>query len=80
MASLQVACALNHMGLIQVPGILVERALQQGKLVPVLPERAEIGLSLSIMYPNKQYLAPQVRLFIDWVIALIRERKGEWIK
>lgn len=75
-----VACALNHMGLIQVPGILVDSALRQGTLVQVLPDIGEVCLPLSIMYPNKQYLAPQVRLFIDWVIALIRERKGEWIK
>jgi LysR family transcriptional regulator for bpeEF and oprC len=75
-----VECALNHMGLIQVPGILVDKYLCNGALVPVLTDMEKIYLPLSIMYPNKQYLAPQVRLFIDWIIEVISRKKGDWIK
>ncbi len=74
-----VACALNHMGLIQVPGILVSEELSQGKLVEVLQEVSNIEFPLSIMYPNRQYLAPQVRTFIDWMIQTVESKKGLWI-
>ncbi|ACR12852.1 putative HTH-type transcriptional regulator YhjC [Teredinibacter turnerae T7901] len=75
-----VACALNHMGLIQVPGILVAEELHQGALVQVLEEFSGIELPLSIMYPNRQYLAPQVRTFINWVIDITDAQKGPWIR
>ncbi|WP_028885610.1 LysR family transcriptional regulator [Teredinibacter turnerae] len=74
-----VACALNHMGLIQVPGILVAEELHRGALVQVLEEFSRIELPLSIMYPNRQYLAPQVRTFINWVIDITNAQKGLWI-
>lgn len=75
-----VACALNHMGLIQVPGILVSEVLSQGKLVRVLGEISDVDFPLSIMYPNRQYLAPQVRTFIDWMIKTTDSQKGLWIR
>lgn len=75
-----VACALNHMGLIQVPGILVSEELSQGKLIQVLPKAGDVEFPLSIMYPNRQYLAPQVRTFIDWMIQTTESQKGLWIR
>ncbi|MEQ5806482.1 LysR family transcriptional regulator [Alteromonas sp. NFXS44] len=75
-----VACALIHMGLIQVPGILVSEELSQGKLVRVLGEISDVEFPLSIMYPNRQYLAPQVRTFIDWIIQTTDSQKGLWIR
>ena len=74
-----VSCALNGMGLIQVPGILVTDYLERGELVRELPEVSDVSLPLSIMYPNRQYLAPQVRTFIDWVIDVIKVKKSNWI-
>ena len=74
-----VACALNHMGLIQVPGMLVSEELSKGKLVQVLQDISDVEFPLSIMYPNRQYLAPQVRTFIDWMIQTTESQKGLWI-
>ena len=68
------------MGLIQVPGILVSEVLSQGKLVRVLGEISDVDFPLSIMYPNRQYLAPQVRTFIDWMIKTTDSQKGLWIR
>ena len=75
-----VSCATNHMGLIQVPGILVSEELSQGRLIQVLQEVSNVEFPLSIMYPNRQYLAPQVRTFIDWIIQTIESQKGIWIR
>ncbi|MGR6981626.1 LysR substrate-binding domain-containing protein [Testudinibacter sp. P27/CKL/0425] len=60
----------------QVPAILVKQALADGSLVQLLTEVESISLPLSIMYPNRQYLAPQVRVFVDWMIETVQEING----
>lgn len=79
-AEAMVTCALNHMGLMQVPGILVMDELKEGTLVQALQNLGNVNFPLSIMYPNRQYLAPQVRTFIDWMIETIQSKKGTWIQ
>lgn len=74
-----VACALNGLGLIQVPGLVVAEQLANGTLVEVVPEMRAIRWPLSIMYPNRQHLAPQVRAFIDWMTDLVAAAAGEWL-
>nr|WP_199045043.1 LysR family transcriptional regulator [Dyella sp. ASV24] len=71
-----VACALEGMGLIQVPELLVNDHLSSGRLVRVLPSAWDTQWPLSIMYPNRQYLAPQVRVFIDWIARLVELNRG----
>lgn len=74
-----VACALNGLGLIQVPGLVVAEHLVSGALVEVVPDMKTIRWPLSIMYPNRQHLAPQVRAFIDWVAGVVSDAAGEWL-
>lgn len=75
-----VACALNGLGLIQVPGIVVAEHLASGALVEVLPSMRTIVRPVSIMYPNRQHLAPQVRAFIDWASAIVTASPSEWLQ
>lgn len=75
-----VACALNGLGLIQVPGLVVAEHLSTGALVEVVPAMRAIRWPLSIMYPNRQHLAPQVRAFIDWVTTIVSSSYGQWLK
>lgn len=65
-----IACALAGLGLIQAVGIGVEEHLKAGRLVQVLPKLTTVERAVSVMYPNRQHLAPQVRVFIDWVSDL----------
>ena len=74
-----VACAVNGLGLIQVPGLVVAEHLASGALVEMVPDMKTIRWPLSIMYPNRQHLAPQVRAFIDWVIGVVSDAAGEWL-
>ncbi|KZC80141.1 transcriptional regulator [Sphingobium yanoikuyae] len=74
-----VGCALNGLGLIQVPGLVVADHLSTGSLVEVVPEMRSIRWPLSIMYPNRQHLAPQVRAFIDWVTEMVTASASEWL-
>lgn len=71
-----VACALEGLGLIQVPELLVSEHLASGRLIRVLPAELSSPWPLSIMYPNRQYLAPQVRVFIDWIARLVETKCG----
>lgn len=75
-----VACALNGLGLIQVPGLVVAEHLASGKLVEVIRAMRSVLWPISIMYPNRQHLAPQVRVFIDWVADVVASSAGEWLR
>lgn len=74
-----VACALNGLGLIQVPGLVVAEHLSSGRLREVVPAMRAIRWPLSLMYPNRQHLAPQVRAFMDWVAGVVEASAGEWL-
>jgi len=75
-----IACALAGMGLIQAIGAGVEEHLKAGRLVEVLPEMKTVERPVSIMYPNRLHLAPQVRVFIDWIAVHFSSLEGQWIK
>ncbi|WP_413990751.1 LysR substrate-binding domain-containing protein [Labrys okinawensis] len=62
-----VESGLAGFGLIQVPGILVDRFLASGQLREVLAANRPVPRPISILYPSRQFLAPQVRVFIDWM-------------
>jgi LysR family transcriptional regulator for bpeEF and oprC len=68
-----VACAVAGLGMIQAPHAGVAEHLVTGRLVEVLPKAKTIPRPVSIMYPNRQYLAAQVRVFIDWISAIFKE-------
>lgn len=75
-----VGCALAGMGLVQVPAMFIADHLARGELVAVLTELGEVEWPTWIMYPNRQYLAPQVRLFIEWMVALVSAQRSEWLR
>lgn len=62
-----IACALAGLGIIQALRAGVAKHLASGHLVEVLPQIRTVPRPVSIMYPNRQYLPSQVRVFIDWI-------------
>jgi LysR family transcriptional regulator for bpeEF and oprC len=74
-----VACGLAGLGLIQVSGTMVDQYLASGELVEVLSQRAA-KKPLSLMYPNRQHLSPQVQVFIAWAVSLFRNLESRWIE
>ena len=62
-----VACGLAGLGLVQAIRAGVREHLDSGRLVEVLPELEVPSRPVSILFPNRHHLAPQVRSFIDWV-------------
>ncbi len=61
--------ALRGVGIAMVPERLVETELQGGELVQVLPRSLRVPGAVSIVYPEREFLPPQVRAFIDAIVA-----------
>jgi DNA-binding transcriptional LysR family regulator len=68
--------ALHGAGLIQLPRFHVERELREGSLVEVLAAWRSPDMPLSALYPQRRQLSPRVRVFVDWIGGLYRERFG----
>lgn len=67
-SSLAVRDALREgFGLSLIPYPYVERDLADGRLVHALEDWATVETTLYAIYPSRQYLAPKVRVFLDFV-------------
>lgn len=75
-----VESGLGGFGILQALGVNVRRQLQEGTLVELLTEIQPPPKPVSVLYPDRRYLAPPVRVFVDWVTALFAQYEGRWIK
>jgi LysR family transcriptional regulator for bpeEF and oprC len=73
-----VACGLEGLGLIRAANYMVNPYLRSGRLRRVLSELEAPTVPLSIMYPRTRHLSPTVRVFADWITALIRDVEPLW--
>lgn len=69
-----VICALRGCGLVQLPRYHVDDALRDGLLQEVLSDWKIPAMQLSAIYPQHRQLSPRVRIFVDWLVSLYRER------
>jgi DNA-binding transcriptional LysR family regulator len=56
-------------GIAFVPESIAADALSRGALVAVLPKLLRAEGSISIVYVDRELMPPQVRAFVDWMIA-----------
>lgn len=70
-AQAYLACCQAGLGMIQVPCAGLVNEVQRGELVPVLHDFPPPPLPVAVLYPHGRHLAPRVRVFIDWVSALL---------
>ncbi len=61
--------AIEGLGVILHPTFLVYEALRQKKLVRILTDWEADDLAVFAVYPNRKYLPPKVRSFIDFLAA-----------
>ncbi|AMP88441.1 LysR family transcriptional regulator [Legionella pneumophila] len=59
-------CAMLGMGIIKLHEYIVAEALQDGRLIEILPEFRESNLSVYLYYQASRYLQPKIRRFIDF--------------
>lgn len=65
-----VSCAVNGLGVAQMPEIGIREQLSTGALVPILQKFDGGERPLSLLYPARTHLPLQVRAFMDWVISV----------
>ena len=72
-----VSAAIEGLGIIRQPMFLVADALRKKTLIRVLPDWDAGEHSVSAVYPNRQFLPPKVRTFIDFLAERFG-RESDW--
>jgi len=60
--------AITGGGIAMVPNFIVEDAIDDGLLLPILPEYTTLEFGLYAIYPHRKYIAKKVRCFIDFAL------------
>nr|WP_194299006.1 LysR family transcriptional regulator [Acetobacter sicerae] len=69
-----IACCVAGSGLIQIPAYDVAAHLANGELVEVMPDWRAPPLPLSLLYPERRHRSSRLRVFVDWIINLIKKQ------
>ena len=64
------------LGIAQMPAFAVKEAMERGALDLVLGEWFPEPAPLHVVYPQSRHLSRRVRVFVDWLAALISEHDG----
>lgn len=67
-----VGAATAGLGVMQSTPFLVKPALEAGDLVPVLTDWTCETIPLYIVYPQTRHMSNKVRVFVDWLVALLQ--------
>ncbi len=65
------ASCIAGLGLIQAPRLGLAHLLASGALEQVLPDWPPPPMPISIVYSHNKHLTPRVRVFVDWLAALL---------
>lgn len=69
-ANVALAACLTGLGAMRAPLYLVQQALDDGRLTPLLSDWFIEPLPIQIVYPPTRYQSRRVRVFVDWMVAL----------
>lgn len=72
-AEAYIACCVAGLGLIQNPAYDLQRHLEAGDLVEVMPGFRAEPLQMTLLYPHRRHLSRRVQVFADWLQALLEE-------
>ena len=65
------SAGLAGLGIIQAPWAGVREYLESGQLVSLLPDFLPEAMPVSLLYAGQRYLPPRVRVFMDWLAAVL---------
>lgn len=68
----EVEAVRNGIGIGQLATYMIERDLNDGTLVPLLPQLSTARLSIFMYYPQRTQMPSRVRRFVDFVIETSR--------
>ena len=70
--------ALQGAGIVLIPTFIVGDDIRAGRLIRLLPEYALLEVSIYAVYPQRQWLSPKVRAFIDFMHQALPARAAAW--
>lgn len=68
------AAAIAGFGIVQIPEVGAREHLRTGELIEVLREWRPAPMPVTLLYPHRRHLSTRVRVFMDWVTALLQPR------
>lgn len=71
------AAALASIGLALLTTSLARDDIRDGTLIPVLPEVVGDSVAVSLVFPEREYLDPKVRVFVDRAIPVLKSAYGD---
>jgi len=66
---LLVESAARGLGIAMLPRMFVVPLLERGALVQVLPGTLEVDSTVAVVYPERELMPPQVRVFVEAIVA-----------
>ena len=64
-----VSAALEHAGILLIDKGLLGDTIQQGKLVPILPEYEPLGgLPMYVVFPEREFMPAKTRALINFIM------------
>ena len=67
------AATMSELGIALLPSALIAGDLETGKLVGVLTEEVGAELPVSLVYADRDFFDPKVRMFVDRAVKVISE-------
>ena len=65
------AAVIQGAGVVQLPKFIAANAIARGDLQPILQSYApQVGLPITVLYPQKRYLSAKVRVFVEFMTEL----------
>jgi len=64
------SCGLSGLGMLHALRTALQPYIETGRLTEVLSAYATVTKPVSILYPDRRYLPPKVRVFIEWFSEL----------
>lgn len=65
------SCGLAGLGILQGLRPSLAPLIEQGRLVEILSDFPPPAKPISVLYPDRRYLSPKVRVFIDWIHEIL---------
>jgi LysR family transcriptional regulator for bpeEF and oprC len=69
------SCGLAGLGLLQGLRPSLQPHIDSGELVEVLPHLKTIPKPVSLLLSDRKYRSPNVRAFMDWLVAIFKEHQ-----
>ena len=75
-AEIEVAMAVQGIGITRLPLFTCEREVEDGELKIILDDYDQFTFNVYAVYPHRQYLTAKVRAFVDFVVDVFAKVPG----